>query len=337
MVLSLYEHASPLALWSRWDTKWYVGIAEHGYHWSLDGKPATAFFPLYPLLLRLASSLLPTMAAGIVLSSLAFAGALFYLHGLMRLEWGREAADRSVWLLALFPTAFFTFAPYTEALFLLAAAGALYHLRRHEIVPAGLMIAVALLTRSTGVALIPALIVALWGKPARDWWWAFLPSALSVLALAAYLSSHHLSLLALATSQHFWHRAFTLPWTGFTASISWLLSVHHPNPGEVTENLLQLAVTVIFLWLTILAWRRLPLTVATYCLALWALWLTSVEWQGNYFAPFSSMDRFVLALFPLTGWAATVLTERRYHAAVLLCAALMTVATGVHLSGGWVG
>ena len=39
-------------LWNHWDGNWYVGIAAHGYHWSIRGKPAVAFFPLYPLLIH---------------------------------------------------------------------------------------------------------------------------------------------------------------------------------------------------------------------------------------------------------------------------------------------
>src|ERR687884_2306265 len=44
--------------WLRWDAQWFVGIAEHGYRWSADPATrfsATAFFPLYPLLIHAVS------------------------------------------------------------------------------------------------------------------------------------------------------------------------------------------------------------------------------------------------------------------------------------------
>src|SRR5438270_13847999 len=42
----------PLTLWNQWDALWYTGIAGSGYHFSLHGKPALAFFPLFPMLLH---------------------------------------------------------------------------------------------------------------------------------------------------------------------------------------------------------------------------------------------------------------------------------------------
>src|SRR5262249_42625841 len=47
---------SPIALldnWRRWDAGWYLGIAQHGYF----NAQSTAFFPLYPRLLRVTAVL----------------------------------------------------------------------------------------------------------------------------------------------------------------------------------------------------------------------------------------------------------------------------------------
>src|ERR671934_1175374 len=41
--------------WLRWDSQWFVGIAEHGYRWTVDPAShcsATAFFPLFPLFIH---------------------------------------------------------------------------------------------------------------------------------------------------------------------------------------------------------------------------------------------------------------------------------------------
>ena len=35
-------------LWARWDSDWYIQIAQHGYVWP---SSRAAFFPLYPLLI----------------------------------------------------------------------------------------------------------------------------------------------------------------------------------------------------------------------------------------------------------------------------------------------
>ena len=43
----------PLDDWARWDGRWYVEIAEHGYTYDPNAQSSVAFFPLYPALMRL--------------------------------------------------------------------------------------------------------------------------------------------------------------------------------------------------------------------------------------------------------------------------------------------
>src|SRR5919204_3742323 len=51
---NLSLHYLLLDLWSRFDTLWYLHIARYGY----DRADATVFYPLYPLLIRLVSTVL---------------------------------------------------------------------------------------------------------------------------------------------------------------------------------------------------------------------------------------------------------------------------------------
>ena len=85
-----------------------------------DQPDPAAFWPLYPLLVGLGHLLSgwSVQLVGVVLSHLAFLPALVLLHRLVRLDFGAAAAGRTVWLVALFPTAFFFSAVYTESLFL---------------------------------------------------------------------------------------------------------------------------------------------------------------------------------------------------------------------------
>src|SRR5919109_1068584 len=39
-----------VSIWARWDSLWYLGIANSGYDFNAD---SVAFFPLYPLLSRI--------------------------------------------------------------------------------------------------------------------------------------------------------------------------------------------------------------------------------------------------------------------------------------------
>src|SRR5262245_1651387 len=59
-----------LDVWARWDTEWFVKIAQHGY----DAAPgAPAFYPLYPSLMGLVAAALlgHYVLAGVVIALIA--------------------------------------------------------------------------------------------------------------------------------------------------------------------------------------------------------------------------------------------------------------------------
>ena len=329
---------SALYIWNRLDTQWYLGIATHGYHWSLHGKSALAFFPLYPLCIHLAMRLgIDGVLAGMLIANAAWLGALFYLHRWIEPEWGERTARRAIWLLALLPTAFFTFAPYTEGPFLLCAAGALVHARERQGWLAGLWVAAAVMTRSTGLILVLPVIWLLGTRRLMSWIAAILPTALALAVYAIHLQAEHLSVSGLLNSQRAWHRALSFPWTGFVASLEWLVNHSTYNAGWTAENILQLGVTVAFLTFTVLAWRHLQWAERIYSASFWLLILCTSEWRDDYFAPFSSVDRFILALFPLAGWMAWKLTRRQLYTVLIVSGVAMAGAEALHLAGGWVG
>lgn len=337
-MLALVRHRSPLALWDVLDARWYTGIATHGYSWSLDGKPALAFFPIYPALIHGGIRLgIPAVAAALLIANVSALGAVFYVRALLAGWWSPSIARRGVWLLAFFPTAFFTFAPYTESLFLLAAGAVLYHSRRGQIAAAGFWLAVAIMTRSTGLILLaPLLMSVLWGRR-RVFILAFTPVIAAVATYIGFVLWQQLPLGQVIGSEQRWHRSLTYPWNGFTTSVHYLAYHMSYNPGWTAENLLQLGVTIAFLGLTLASWRSLSPPVVMYCAGFWAIVLCTPEWRDGYFAPFSSVDRFVLALFPLAGWVASRLSPGQFKIWLVISGALMTGAAAVHLSGGWIG
>src|SRR5208337_1693973 len=78
-------HYALLGIWERFDTLWFLRIAEHGY----DRPMAVIFYPLYPAAIRLVSGLIPAMAAALLVSTVA---AFFLFWGLLRLA-GGELSD----------------------------------------------------------------------------------------------------------------------------------------------------------------------------------------------------------------------------------------------------
>lgn len=337
-LLALVRRQSPLDLWNRWDSRWYVGIASHGYHFSIHGKPALAFFPLYPLLIRLGMN--PGLRGelfAMVLSNAAFLAALLYLYLLVLAEHGEQTARRSAWLLSLFPMAFFTFAPYSESLFLLAAIASFCHARRGDALIAGVWLAAAITTRSTGLILLLPVLLFLGPRRLRSWLLGLGPSVLAIGAYLYYLHSQHILVSGLFNAQRAWHRELTFPWTGFVSSLSWLAQQGTQHPELSAENVFQLTVTLVFLVLTVMAWRSLDTGMKLYCAGFWLIVLINPEWRDGYYAPFSSVDRFVLALFPLAIWAAASLSQRRFRAILMASVVTLVSTATVHALGGWVG
>ncbi|MCJ7660989.1 MAG: hypothetical protein MUO67_17710 [Anaerolineales bacterium] len=145
---------------SRWDTGFYVNIAEEGYRYSGAPLPSVAFFPLYPLLMRGISFLVgDVVVAGILVSNIALLLAVFLLYRLVSEEQDQSTASRSVWYLLIYPAAFFGMAVYSESLFLLFAIGALYFARRNYWELAALFGIGAALTRLIGLIVALMLLV----------------------------------------------------------------------------------------------------------------------------------------------------------------------------------
>lgn len=148
---------------SRWDTGFYVSIAEEGYRFRGVPFPSVAFFPLLPLVMRAVTPLVgDTVVAGIVVSNVALLLATILFYRLVEESWGPVVADRAVWYWLIFPTAFFGSAVYSESLFLLGAIGALYFARRGYWEVAALLGIVTTLTRLVGLIVAPMLLVEWW-------------------------------------------------------------------------------------------------------------------------------------------------------------------------------
>ena len=162
----------------RWDAGWYLGIAQEGYRYSpeagAESQQNIVFFPAYPVAMRVVALVLGNhrlsyVAAGTLVSLIAFLCALAYLYTFARDELGDDGASTALWFVAAYPFALFFGAMYTESLYLLAALGAFHHFRRREFVRAGLWGLTIGLTRPNGGLLsVPLALLALtpWLPPA---------------------------------------------------------------------------------------------------------------------------------------------------------------------------
>src|ERR671937_522546 len=146
-------------IWARWDSVFFVRIAEHGYD-----KASAAFGPLYPGLVSALGYVFfgHYVLAGIVVSLAAALGAFVLLHRIAEERLGVEGARRALLYLALFPTALFLQAVYSESLYLLLALAAFVLAERGRFAASGLTTGLAILARVAGIALLPALVLLAW-------------------------------------------------------------------------------------------------------------------------------------------------------------------------------
>jgi hypothetical protein len=147
-------------IWNVWDGRLYIDIARDGYSATpLNGQGMAnyAFFPLYPLLIRLVTSVVGNYAvAGLLVSNLCLLVACVYLYRYVALDSDADTgtAKRAAKYLILFPMAFLFSAVLTESLFLALSIACLYYARRGNWLFAGLLGFFVPLTRLPGLAIL---------------------------------------------------------------------------------------------------------------------------------------------------------------------------------------
>jgi len=292
----LHDLGPVVDVWARWDSDWYVQIAQHGYVWP-SSRPA--FFPLYPLLVGPLGHLLGghTVLAGVLVSLAACAGAFVLLDRLARLKLGDAAAKRAILFLAVFPTTLFLGAVYSESLFLLLSLAAFLLAEQGRFRAAGVAGGLAALTRPVGLALVPALAVLAWRSPDRRRSLAgvaLIPAVFALYPLTLWLWLGH-PLAFLTAQKDIWRRHFSVwgPLGGFVEGIE----------QRAVKDVLVAAVLVV---LAVVAWRVLGAAYGTYALVSLAL---PLSWPSDTHALWS-IARFGLVLFPIVLTLAALSTTR---------------------------
>ncbi len=329
--------------WNHWDAANYVRIAQFGYQSYYD----VAFFPLFPLLIRILAFPFGPMAylpVGMLISNTALLGALFILYQLAREVGGDKVADRTLLYLCIFPTAFFFFAAYNESLFLLLTSGAFLAWRRQHWWLAGLLGFFAAMTRSVGVLLVFPYLFELWEVYRRQFtsWRHYLSKLLPVILIPAglglyawYCWSIRGNPLAFAAVQSHWARRTTWPWQGIWQAffeVFWNQPLGSANEAQI---LIDLSATLGFIALTILGWKKQhrSYTLWSAILLLTAL-LSSTVGQHNSLV---SNRRFVLELFPafMTLALLGIKHPRLHQAIVLIFPALYALFSFLFLLNRW--
>lgn len=357
-----------VTVWSNWDGSWYLQIAEKGYQADPNSQ---AFFPLYPLLVRVFGVLLFSnyRLAGMILSTVMALAVLVIFYELIKRDYDQQLAEKALFYLSIFPTVFYLFAVYTEATFMALILGSFFaarHLRRWWL--AGLLGGLAALTRNLGVFIVLPLLLEwllyrldivkgemgtqvklLQRDNVRK---LFHPSIFSlvlpVVAFAGWVIFSQVTLgnaLGSVTSQSDWGRSFALPWITLIEAIRPILT---PNPnGFITikidwyqgANLLDLSFftigLIVFLygcWKTVR--RQLPPSyLLFFAIGLFVPLLAPVK-----YTPLLSFPRFLLPIFPIfILWAQACQNRNWLHFITLyLWLPLLGILFVLYANGYWV-
>lgn len=153
----LWGYTDGLQFWTCTDSRHYLDIARDWYlsegEW--DRLVQLVFLPGYPIAVRLLSIVIPdTLAAGLIVSALCFAGAGCVFYRLLRLDLAHKDALRVLKYLCLLPGAFFFVSPMSESLFLLLCVSCIFCARKNKWLLAGALGGLAAFTRSLGLMLV---------------------------------------------------------------------------------------------------------------------------------------------------------------------------------------
>ena len=349
-----------------WDGLWYRLVAIEGY----EGSTAkAAFWPLFPWTMRVVGDTIdiPYEVAGYLIANVCFVAALVLLYRLLILDFDQRTAACALWVLALFPTASFFSAVYTEAPFLLLLVGSLLAGRQQRWWLAGGVGLLAALTRSYGVFLVlplGLLFVQQYGFDLRRW----VPRGIAVLLpfggpaiFSRHLADVQGNAWAWRDVQTEWCRFSAMPWETLRWSLSnergfcdskgiagppaqgaewgWLRElVNEPRWSLIVSNAwrkslgdsdtLELACTVLFIGLTLIGLRRLPLYLTAYLIP----GLLVPLFQPSTVHALMSMPRFGLTLFPLFVVVATLIEGRAIAKPLAVLSTIVLVLLTIQFS-----
>jgi hypothetical protein len=325
-----------LSIWARMDSDHYLRIAEGGYE-----VGSSAFFPLYPLVVRSVDALFggPVSRAGlsvygVFISLAAFYFALYFAYRIAERGWGVRTAEGTVLTLAFFPTSFFFNAVFTESLFLALSAGAIWAATgRRNLLLACLLAGLATATRHVGLFLLVPLLYE-WWRYRRGYGWRVAYLALVPAGLLAYMvylwwrfSNPLLFYSSVASGwdrEPLWSTAplyniFRLAHENIQAlfdpanyePLSFSRMIQVLSGQNYLYNLLFLLFALVMMTV---GWRRLPFELRIYGLALIAIPILFTV-PSN---PLMSIPRYLLVVFPLFIVLGTLLKDRRLLAGYLL-------------------
>jgi Gpi18-like mannosyltransferase len=266
----------PLEMWARWDSEWYLLIADHGYasyEYFKDAgggrylqQDSSKFFPAYPIAIRTLTFVTGnSVLSGILISNVC---AVLFLYFFLRLAskfMSTENAVNAAILYVVFPTSLFLSAIYAESMFLAAIVAAFLFIEERKIWPALLACAIAVLARPQGALALPALAWLTWQKfEARRIITTAAVIAAVCIPLAGYLMyiDHAFGSMSwISQSQTYWRGEMKYPLYAFVRFFQNTIAIHGQH-----NSMIDFTFAVVQIIVLIFSFRRIPLPYTLYSL-----------------------------------------------------------------------
>ena len=279
-----------------WDGRHYITLAVQGYFAEGEHRFLIVFFPLYPWLIRAVRILLGSaLLSGLLISwGAALLATFSFQHILRETNYDEEFIERATLFFVFFPTAVFAALPYTEALFMLWVLLCFWAALKRRWFWATLLCVLAGLTRSTGILLVPALIVeALILERSqvfkRAFWLVLSPLGIVFyLALNWWVTGDPFQFMVY--QREHWHQGFIMPWTHVSLVVQKIMH-HTPGKTQFTLYVLRLIAMGSGLVGLLFVSRKIRLSWAVYAWGAFLMFMTAKS--------AISFPRYLYVLFPL--------------------------------------
>jgi hypothetical protein len=286
--------------WLWWDGQWYLHIARYGYSYQPGHQSSVAYFPGYPLAIRLVGAVLPggQPLAAVAITAACGAVALIVFHRWTLQHLGSRAARAATVCLAVYPYGWYLYgAAYADAMFLAATMVAFVLLDNDHPIAAALAGAVAAVTRPTGIIVAVGLIAITLDRrrrqPAtaapRDF--AVLASGAGIIAWCVWLAYRFGNPFAFIETEgsRGWDRA---PGVHTWLKLPLLHGLLHDGPGPWLAYIIQAALCLAFVCAIPSVWRRFGRGYGIYTAV--AVLVPAVSTDD-----FMGTGRYLLAAFPI--------------------------------------
>jgi hypothetical protein len=339
--VSIWPIQDPLHIWLervvllpivRYDVLWYMGIAQYGYEFR---EGATAFHPLFPLLMALVGNALGgnVLLGGWIVSQLCTYGMLVVLYRLVLLDHDELIAKRTTLYLLGSPLGFAFLIPYTEPVLLLSIVSAMYACRRGKWLIAGFAGACAALAKQPGIVVVLFMffeMLRVWPQTAnRQRLRMLFGLSLPPIGLFAWLvyraslgdvtfnwadpSSLVGSLLVTPSYRDVWGEFFSWPWVNFGYALEQMQT--RPYFYLLINMFLMLILLVLALYSLV---RQRPRYLSyTLPIILMNLSIVYPLW------PYMGIVRRFIIIFPIFIQLALLARNKFVNALVLICNALL--------------